>query len=670
MICCGSNSCDYDNLEPSTLESPQLRRYSPLLESALLPIKDVVSGEWKAVPDIWKSVAEKYGDKVALVDPYHDPPSVMTYKELEQEILNFSEGLRTIGLNPDEKIALFADNSCRWLVADQGIMATGAVNVVRGSKSSDEEILQIYSHSESVAVVVDTPEFFNRLAEILFPTAEIRFIILLWGDKSILDSKMLSKIPIFNYEDIEDLGEKSRDSLLNSMERGQHSYETIRPDDVATLVYTSGTSSTPKAVMLTHQNILHQIENLREIVPAEPGDRFLSMLPPWHMYERSAEYFMFSCGIQQVYTTVRKLKVFAIQKQISSSSAARKFFASSLIKISFLYMEAKRVYQGKVLTEQKEELHLVSVTLEWVRARVVAVLLWPLHTLATILVYRKIYSTIGIRKAGISGGGSLPMHIDRFFEAIGLTLQNGYGLTETSPVIAARRPDCNVLGTIGHPIKHTEIKVVDPETGQILSNGSKGIIKVRGPQVMKGYYKNSSSTNQALDKDGWFNTGDIGWIAPKNTMGRSRQCGGMIVIEGRAKDTIVLSSGENVEPSELEEAAGRSNLIKQIVVIGQDQRRLGALIVPDKEELVLAAKRLSGTHSTSSELSADEVNRMIRGELSTWTSGRSFQIGPILILDEPFTIDNGLMTSTMKVRRDAVVDRFKDQIAKMYEKDI
>ncbi|CAA6659870.1 unnamed protein product [Spirodela intermedia] len=646
MICCGSNSCDYDNLEPSTLESPQLRRYSPLLESALLPIKDVVSGEWKAVPDIWKSVAEKYGDKVALVDPYHDPPSVMTYKELEQEILNFSEGLRTIGLSPDEKIALFADNSCRWLVADQGIMATGAVNVVRGSKSSDEEILQIYSHSESVAVVVDTPEFFNRLAEILFPTAEIRFIILLWVTNQFWTVRCYPRYQFLVTR------------ILKTWVKKAHSYETIRPDDVATLVYTSGTSSTPKAVMLTHQNILHQIENLREIVPAEPGDRFLSMLPPWHMYERSAEYFMFSCGIQQVYTTVRKLKVFAIQKQISSSSAARKFFASSLIKISFLYMEAKRVYQGKVLTEQKEELHLVSVTLEWVRARVVAVLLWPLHTLATILVYRKIYSTIGIRKAGISGGGSLPMHIDRFFEAIGLTLQNGYGLTETSPVIAARRPDCNVLGTIGHPIKHTEIKVVDPETGQILSNGSKGIIKVRGPQVMKGYYKNSSSTNQALDKDGWFNTGDIGWIAPKNTMGRSRQCGGMIVIEGRAKDTIVLSSGENVEPSELEEAAGRSNLIKQIVVIGQDQRRLGALIVPDKEELVLAAKRLSGTHSTSSELSADE------------DIGRSFQIGPILILDEPFTIDNGLMTSTMKVRRDAVVDRYKDQIAKMYKKDI
>uniref|UniRef100_A0A1D1Z3V4 4-coumarate--CoA ligase n=3 Tax=Anthurium amnicola TaxID=1678845 RepID=A0A1D1Z3V4_9ARAE len=673
------------------IETAQPRKYSPLLESALLANNNVpVSSEWKAVPDIWKSSAEKYGDRVALVDPYHDPPSKMTYKQVEQEILNFSEGLRVIGIIPDEKLALFADNSCRWLVADQGIMATGAINVVRGTRSSDEELLKIYNHSESVALVVDTPEFLNRLAESLFMSAEIRFVILLWGDKSVLDSKMSSKIPIFTYKEILDMGQNSRDSLMDSMQIGHHIYDTIDPDDVATFIYTSGTSSSPKGVMLTHRNILHQIKNLWDIVPAEPGDRFVSMLPPWHVYERVCEYFIFTYGIEQVYTTVKKLKedlrryqpeylisvplvyetlYSAIQKQISTSSAARKFVAGSLINISFLYMEAKRVYEGKVLTGKRQQLFIFAVILDWVRARVIAALLWPLHILAIQLVYRKIHSAIGMSKAGISAGGSLPLHIDRFFEAIGVKLQNGYGLTETSPAVAVRRPKCNVLGTVGHPIKHTEIKVVDSETGRVLPDGSKGIIKVRGPQVMKGYYKNPSATDKALDVDGWFNTGDIGWIAP-NMAGRSRCCGGMLVLEGRAKDTIVLTTGENVEPSELEEAAMKSSLIKQIVVIGQDQRRLGALIVPEKEELALAAKRLSNANNISSELSTEEVMRMIRDELTTWTSGCSFQIGPILLLDEPFTIDNGSMTPTMKVRRDRVIDRYKDQIGELYNQDI
>lgn len=670
------------------LEHP-VRRCSPFLESALLPnANNLTLDEWKAVPDIWKSTAEKYGDRVALVDPYHGPPSKLTYKELEQEILNFAEGLRVLGVIPDEKLALFADNSCRWLIADQGIMATGAINVVRGTRSSDDELLQIYNHSESVALVVDSPQFFDRLAKSLIPKADVRFIVLLWGEKSCLNSKAEKDIPLYDYREIIELGQESHHTLLQSCERGQyHACETISPEDVATLMYTSGTSGIPKGVMLTHQNLLHQIRNLWDIVPAEAGDRFLSMLPPWHAYERACEYFIFTCGIEQVYTNVKNLKddlqryqphylisvplVYetlyrSIQKQISSSSAARKLVALTLINISLLYMEAKRVYEGRVLAEKHGQKSSIIILIDWLLGRIVAALLWPLHNLGMTLVYSKIHSAIGISKAGVSGGGSLPMYIDRFFEAIGVKVQNGYGLTETSPVVAARRPNCNVLGTVGHPLKYTEIKIVDAEAGNILPYGSKGIVKIKGPQVMNGYYKNPSATSEALDEEGWFNTGDIGWIVPKHSMGRSRKCGGMLVLEGRAKDTIVLSTGENVEPTELEAAALRSNLIQQIVVIGQDQRRLGALIVPNKDELLAKAKKLSIIDETS-ELSKEKMMSLLYNEVKTWTVGCSFQIGPILILDEPFTIDNGLMTATMKVRRDKVAAKYHEQITNLYK---
>ncbi|XP_043722147.1 probable acyl-activating enzyme 16, chloroplastic isoform X2 [Telopea speciosissima] len=674
--------CEFKTLS----EEQQVRRCSPLLESVLLPSDNIPdSGDWKAVPDIWKSSAEKYGDRIALVDPYHDPPSELTYKQLEQQILEFSEGLRVVGLKPDEKLALFADNSCRWLVADQGIMATGAINVVRGTRSSNEELLHIYNHSESVALVVDNPDFFNRIAETFISRASIKFIILLWGEKSGITSKVTEDIAVFSFKETIELGRESHQKLINSHKEGLNCiYEAINSDDIATLVYTSGTTGNPKGVMLTHQNLLHQIRNFWDMVPAVPGDRFLSMLPSWHAYERAAEYFIFTCGVEQVYTSVQNLKedlkhyqphyliavplVYetlyrGIQKQISASSTARKLVALTFIKISLEYMEFKRICEGKFLARNPNQPPFL-VMFEWLLARIICAILWPLHILGSKLVYSKILSAIGISKAGISGGGSLPLYVDRFFEAIGVQLQNGYGLTEASPVVAARRPACNVLGSVGHPLRDTEVKVVDSETDEILPSGSKGIIKVRGPQVMKGYFKNPSATKQVLDKDGWLNTGDIGWISPNHSRGRSCRCGGVIVLEGRAKDTIVLTTGENVEPSEIEEAALQSNLIQQIVIIGQDQRRLGAIIVPNKEEI---AKKLSILDADSSEFSKEKMTNLLRTELQTWTSECSFHIGPILIADAPFMIDGGLMTPTMKIRRDKVIAKYSDQIAELYK---
>ncbi|KAJ4846059.1 Long-chain-fatty-acid--[acyl-carrier-protein] ligase AEE15, chloroplastic [Turnera subulata] len=403
-------------------EEGKIRRYSPHLEKPYLAGGNgaLASDEWKAVPDIWRSSAEKYGDRVALVDPHHDPPTSITYKQLEQEILNFSEGLRVIGLNPDEKIALFAENSYRWLVSDQGMMSMGAINVVRGSRSSVQELLQIYKHSDSVALAVDNPELLNRIAEIFSSNTSVRFVILLWGDKSSLSIDGMAGMPLYSYQEILDLGRENRKTLVNSFDTGGHcKHETISSDDIATLIYTSGTSGNPKAVMLTHKNLLHQIINFWDVVPAVPGDRFLSMLPPWHAYERACEYFTFTRGIEQVYTTVRNLKddlklyqphytisvplvyetlYSGIQKQISTSSALRKLVALTFLRISLAYMEFKRIYEGTYLTRNQEQPSYLVSALDWLWARIFAAILFPLHILASKLVYSKIRSAIGISK--------------------------------------------------------------------------------------------------------------------------------------------------------------------------------------------------------------------------------------------------------------------------------
>ncbi|CAH9142243.1 unnamed protein product [Cuscuta epithymum] len=689
LNCSSSRTRKLRVLCESKLKEVQIRKCSPILESIYLSGNvSLPSSEYKTVPDIWRMAAEKFGSRIALVDPYHNPPTNLSYKQLEKEILSFAEGLRAVGLKPDEKIALFADNSCRWLVADQGIMSTGAINVVRGSRSSVDELLHIYNHSESVALVVDSPEMYSQIAETFHTHVDVRFVIILWGEKSSITHEVLDGLPMYTYTEILDLGNESHMVLLHSQEAGhQYTYEPIKSDDVATLVYTSGTTGNPKGVMLTHNNLLHQVLNLWDPVPVLPGDRFLSMLPPWHAYERAAEYFLLSLGCELVYTTVKNLKedlklyqpqyvisvplvyetlYSGVLKQINKSSTARNLIALLFLKISLAYKEAKRIYEGKCLTQdQKQPSYLVSV-FDWLCARAIAALLWPLHLLARKLVYSKIHSNLSMSKAGISGGGSLSPHVDRFFEAIDMTIQNGYGLTESSPVVACRRPNLNVIGSIGHPIRYTEIKVVDIETDEVLPHGSKGIVKVKGPQVMKGYYKNSMATKQAIDENGWLNTGDLGRIVPHHSIGRSRNASGVIVLEGRAKDTIVLSSGENIEPSEIEDAAMGSNLIRNIVVIGQDKRRLGAIVVPHKEEVLSAAKRLSVVDADATEVSKEKTASLLHKELVKWTAGCMFQVGPLLVIDEPFTVDNGLLTPTMKVKRDKVTDLYKEQIENLY----
>jgi long-chain acyl-CoA synthetase len=203
-------------------------------------------------------------------------------------------------------------------------------------------------------------------------------------------------------------------------------------------------------------------------------------------------------------------------------------------------------------------------------------LLWPLHKLGNQLVYSKVREATGGRvKEFISGGGSLARHLDVFFEIIGVPLIVGYGLTETSPVLSARRPWHNLRGAAGQPIPFTELKIVDPETGHPLNFREKGLVLARGPQIMEGYYNNPEATQKAIDPEGWFDTGDLGWITKDYN----------IVLTGRAKDTIVLTNGENIEPQPIEDACVRSPYIDQIMLVGQDQRSLGAVIVPNLEAL-------------------------------------------------------------------------------------
>ncbi|RPF75402.1 MAG: long-chain fatty acid--CoA ligase, partial [Synechococcus sp. TMED155] len=298
---------------------------------------------------------------------------------------------------------------------------------------------------------------------------------------------------------------------------------------------------------------------------------------------------------------------------------------------------------------------------------VMAALTAPLAWLAGRVLWPAVRRQLAGGRLGtaISGGGALPRHIDGFFEAIGIELLVGYGLTETSPVLSCRRRWANRRGSAGRPLPGTELRIVDPESRRTLAMGEQGLVLARGPQVMAGYFHRPEATAAALDGEGWFNTGDLGRL----------MADGSLFLTGRAKDTIVLSSGENIEPGPLEDELASSDLVEQVMLVGQDRRQLGGLVVPRHEALAcLAAEQgllvpaswpddsPAGADAALRKLLTSRLNRM----LAARTGARPDERLAGVALVAGFSIENGLLTQTLKQRRDRISSRDAAAIDAIY----
>ncbi len=634
----------------------------------------------QSMPGIWSLAQKQFAQIIALKDPHANPEVVITYAQMYQQIQMFASGLQTLGMQAGERIALIADNSPRWMIADQGIMMAGAVDVVRGAQAEREELLFILADSGSTALVVEDCKTLKKLRESL-DSLPIRLVILLSDETEVEES-----LKILNFSALMALGSK------NTLEPVNQNRQTL-----ATLIYTSGTSGKPKGVMLSHGNLLHQIETFGTVLPPQKGDRVLSILPSWHVYERTCEYFILSQGCTQIYTNIRYLKqdlkefkpqlmvgvprlweslYEGVQKQFREQPASKQRLVNSLLSLSQRYVEARRVVQGLSL----ENLH-PSIWQRLING-IQTIVLWPLHALGEHLVYKKVREATGDVKRMISGGGSLAKHLDNFFEIVGIEILVGYGLTETSPVTNVRRPWHNLRGSSGQPIAGTEIRIVDLETRQPLPTEQRGLIMARGPQIMQGYWQNPEATAKAIDPEGWFDTGDLGWVTQQNDL----------VVTGRAKDTIVLTNGENIEPTPIEDACLRSRYIDQIMLVGQDQRSLGSLIVPNLEALQqwAASQNLylrvpeegrgmrgegrgeeNPSHLQEINLESKLIQDLFRQELNREVQNRpgyrsDDRIGPFKLILSPFSVENGMMTQKLSIRRNVVMERYHDIINGMF----
>ncbi|WP_017662217.1 AMP-dependent synthetase/ligase [Baaleninema simplex] len=627
-----------------------------------------------ALSEVWAIAADRFGQLTALHDPHHYDDLRLSYHKLWQQIRQFATGLQSLGIQlADEppRVALFAENSPRWLVADQGIIAAGAANVVRSSQADRDELLYIFQHSQSSGLVVEDLATLDKLRSATDDSLKLNdtltWVILL------SDETPPEEMPfrVLNFTQLMEIGAS-----------GDFRSPAVTRETLATLIYTSGTTGRPKGAMLTHGNFLHQINAFRSVFPPEPGDRALSILPSWHAYERTCEYYLLSQGCTLIYTSIRHFKqdlkqhkphvmvgvprlwesiYEGVQKTFRQQPPKKQKLANFFIDISERYIEAKHRSQGLSLDATPPS------KLQRLKAKAKKAALSPLHRLGSKLVYSKVRAATGGHvKYLISGGGSLARHIDTFFEVIGINLLVGYGLTETSPVLTVRRAWENLQGSSGLPVIDTEICIVNPETREVLPEGETGLVLARGPQIMKGYYRNPEATQKAIDPQGWFDTGDLGRLLP----------GKYLVLTGRAKDTIVLSNGENIEPQPIEDACVRSAYIDQIMLVGQDRKQLGALIVPNWEALTQWATEqgisVNAEATPPVDIEGDRVKKLFRGELNREVKNRpgyrtDDRIGPFCLILEPFSIENGSMTQTLKIKRPVVRERYRDTIDKMFE---
>jgi len=615
------------------------------------------------VDQVWPWLKSHHGDVMAVDAPHAAHPERLSYQQLAERIDQAAAAFRSLRIGSGDVVGLFAENSPRWLVADQGLMRAGGIDAVRGAAAPVEELRYILEDSAAVALVVQTADLLQRLQLPAELQERLRFVLVLEGPAPEGAIDFDAFLALGDGQEVPD--------PMTGRDRAS------APATTATILYTSGTTGRPKGVPLTHANLLHQMRSLACVTRPEPGSPVLSVLPIWHSYERSAEYYFFSCACSQSYTTIKQLKkdlprvkpvIMAtvprlweavqagFEDAVKTFPASRQRLLRAALANSMAYTLARRRSRDLMIQPLRKRDRL--------KAAAEASRRWPAHALASKLIWPKLRQQLsgGKLRFPINGGGAIAPHVDSFFEAVGIELLVGYGLTETSPVVSCRRPWRNIRGSSGLPLPETEFRIVDAETRKPLGFRERGVVLVRGPQVMGGYLGKPEATAKVLDTDGWFDTGDLGMLLPD----------GSVVLTGRAKDTIVLSSGENIEPGPLEEALVSSPLIEQVMLVGQDERQLGALVVPraDAIKAWASSQGCDPGDDLGGHPGDQRLLKLLRGELNRLLADRAGSraderlAGVALV--EPFSIENGLLTQTLKQRRDRITDRDRSLIESVY----
>jgi len=595
---------------------------------------------------------------------------VVTYRKFYEDVLLLSRAFADKKVGKGSKVLLLSDNRYAWIVTDFALLALGAISVPRGSDTPTRELDYIIDHSGCDYLVVETRSLLDKHSE-LFSQTKLRNIFLIEGERG---HKLFSNL--YTYNELM----KDRTITPEDIEEFERHGEKLESDDIFTLIYTSGTTGNPKGVMLTHRNVMYNVEKIPLIVNLEPDDYWLSVLPTWHIFERAAEYMAIASGGCTVYSSV---KTFAedlqyykptlvcsvprlwealysrINAAIEEKGAGKARLFRLLLKASAAYRRNRRLLKNQLPRFRKDYI-LNTLPCKFLAVVKLVLLAIPYRIAQKkfILVQERFGGQL---RLAVSGGGSLPKYLDEWIDALGIRIVNAYGMTECAPAIAARGLNCEIFGTLGPALPGTEIRIAD-EHNQPLPAGVEGEIQVKGPQVMPGYYNNDVENAKTFTTDGFLKTGDLGKMTISNEL----------LLTGRAKEIIVLASGENIDPSRIEGAITMLPFVKDAVLVGQDRKGLAALIVPDFDKLKeFAREKLQRSKENDDELIQDqglvdrtrqEINKLLHPKDGFKTHERLMNLR---FLDKEFTPGEEL-TNTLKKKRHVIERKYHELIEKLF----
>ncbi len=580
------------------------------------------------MPQLLQQITKKHPDIAAQYSKNEQGDFIpLSYSDVFDRVLSFAGGLLSLGITRGDRVGLIADNRKEWYHASMGIMAIGAADVPRGCDATEQDLVRILSFAECTSAVIENRDQFIKILknQQQFPLLKTLIVFDAFDihDEELKTKGDISRFDIYSYDEVIERGMAYRKEHPEAVER---ELEKGSDTEVATIIFTSGTTGEPKGVMLTHKNFAVQLDDLKTRVILYPGEKAIVVLPVWHSFERLCEYVILASAAGMVYSKpvgsilladIAKTNpalfpsvpriwesvytgVFKAMKQVGGIK--QKLF-NFFVTVGLFHAHHARNVKGL-------NPHFVSYT-KFTRPIVSFIpylFSLPLYALGNVLVFKKIRTKLGTGfRQGVSGGGALPPNIDAFFWAIGVSVTEGYGLTETAPVVSVRPLGRPVFGTIGKPLSCTTVKIVD-DNGKELPVGQLGTVMIRGASVMKGYYKRQDLTDAVIDKDGWFDSGDLGF----------KTLDGELILRGRKKDTIVLRGGENIEPVPIEMKLQESSFIAQAVVLGQDQRFLGALIVADETEVKSYAAEQGILAASFEELLAKpEIKKLFEQQIAS-----------------------------------------------------
>ena len=633
------------------------------------------------LPKMFRDCARDYSEynaQMARVGRNDFKP--VTFSEFYQLSLDFGAALMTLGIKRGESVGLISDNRAEWLQADLGIMAIGATDVPRGCDATLTDLEKIFSITQSKYVIAENNSQVNKFVQLKDKLPSIEILISFENEikPEVLADCQRKGLKLFFFDQLIKSGKTWRISHEGEVEA---EVEKGSWDDIATIIFTSGTTGTPKGVMLSHGNFLCQLDELPERIYLNPGERALSVLPVWHVYERMFEYLIMYQGAGICYSKPVGSVILADFKKLNPhfmpavpriyealydaiNKKMRKYGGIALPMYKFFLRIAKiQKFMSRKMFNQNPSFTRYYAPLWWILFLIPWSLLWPFYGLGELLVYRNIKTMFGDNfRAGTVGGGAFPQNLDDFFWSIGIRIIEAYGLTETAPIVAVRPVAVPVFRTIGSPLRGEEVRIVDMETGDVLPRGRKGVLQVRGPNVMKGYYKRPDLTAKAINEDGWFDTGDLAIMTIHNEL----------IIKGRIKDTIVLRGGENLEPVPIEAKLVESRFIKFAVVVGQDKRYLAALIVVDEEEIKNFAEENGIQYDTfENYLASENVQKLYEAEIADLISAKNGfklfeRIARFTLITKPFEIGVEL-SAKQELKRFTINEMYKDEIDSMFE---